>query len=145
MGFAVFKRRPKSEEVTEDQGEFEEELAAIVTWHNEHRPHETLGGRTPDEVSFSHAPANEQPRFETRLRWPRGSPCAEPQAELKGQPGDPIIIEIDCVANRRHLPVTRARHAAQLVAIPLLDLQHRRCAPISSLLSLSCRNGRRDH
>jgi hypothetical protein len=66
----------------------------------------------PDEVYFAHAPAHEQPRFETRSRWPRGSPCAEPQADFKGPSGDRIIIEIDYVANRHHSPFSRARHAA---------------------------------
>jgi hypothetical protein len=98
--------------VPEDQGEFEEEISSIITWYNEHRPHETLSGKTPNEVYFSHAPANEQPRLETRPRWPRGSPCAAPQAELNGEPGDPVILEIDCVANRPHLPIIRARRAA---------------------------------
>ena len=66
---------------------FQRELDAIVEWYNEHRPHERLGGRTPNEV-YRHAfPANRRPRFEPRSRWPRGSPCAKPWALVRGSPG----------------------------------------------------------
>ena len=60
--------------IPEVQGQFEVELGLIIDWYNEHRPHETLGGRTPNEVYFSRPAANEQPRIEPRKRWPRGSP-----------------------------------------------------------------------
>ena len=59
--------------VPEDQAAFERELRLIVDWYNEQRPHDTLSGRTPNEVYFSRPAANEQPRFEPRKRWPRGS------------------------------------------------------------------------
>jgi len=98
--------------VPEDQERFEYECGLILDWYNEHRPHETLGGRTPNEVYLSRSPANEQPRFETRMHWPRGSPCANPQVNIDGEPGDPIAIEIDCLEGRRHLPSIRARRAA---------------------------------
>ena len=53
-----------------------------------------------------------QPRFETRERWPRGSPCARPVVEVDGEPGDPIVVEIDFLEGRRHLPILRAKRAA---------------------------------
>jgi transposase InsO family protein len=92
--------------------QFEQELGLIIGWYNEHRPHETLGGKTPHEVYFSRPPANEQPRIEPRQHWPRGSPCAKPQVGIDGEPGDMVISEIDCHEGRRHLPVIRARRAA---------------------------------
>jgi len=98
--------------IPEDQSEFEPELRLIVDWYNEHRPHDTLGGKTPNEVYFSRPAANEQPRFEPRKRWPHGSPCAKPQVGVDGEPGDPVILEIDCHKGRRHLPIIRARQAA---------------------------------
>jgi hypothetical protein len=98
--------------IPEDQGAFEQELRLIVDWYNEHRPHDTLGGKTPNETYFTRPSANEQPRFEPRERWPRGSPCAKPKAGIQGEPGDPVILEIDCHKGRRHLPIIRARHAA---------------------------------
>ena len=88
------------------------EVSTIIRWYNEHRPHETLGGKTPNEVYFSREAANEQPRLEPRQRWPRGSPCAKPQVAIDGEPGDPIVFEIDCLDGRRHLPIIRARRAA---------------------------------
>ena len=98
--------------IPEDQAEFERELRLIVDWYNEYRPHDTLGGKTPNEIYFSRSPANERPRFETRKRWPRGSPCAKPLVAIQGDPGDPVILEIDCHRGRRHLPIIRARRAA---------------------------------
>ena len=98
--------------IPEDQTEFERELGLIIDWYNEHRPHETLDGKTPNEVHFSRPAANEQPRFEPRRKWPRGSPCATPQVGMDGDPGDPIVFEIDCLEGRRHLPVIRVRRAA---------------------------------
>jgi len=96
----------------EDQVQYEREIGFIIDWYNEHRPHETLGGKTPNEVHFSRPPANEKPRIEPRPRWPRGSPCAKPQVDIDGAAGDPVIIEIACHEGRRHLPIIRARHAA---------------------------------
>ena len=70
--------------VPEDQSQFEREMQCIVDWYNEHRPHMTLNGKTPNEVYFSRPPANEQPRIEPREDWPRGSPCAKPQVDIDG-------------------------------------------------------------
>ena len=98
--------------VPEDQSQFEREVGLIINWYNEHRPHDTLAGRTPNEVYFSRSPANEQPRFEPRARCPRGSPCARPHVGIEGAPGDPMVIELDFLEGRRHLPIVRARRAA---------------------------------
>ena len=98
--------------VPEEQTQFEREVGLIVDWYNEHRPHDTLDGKTPNEVYFSRLAANEQPRLEPREHWPRGSPCARPQVDIDGEPGDPIVLEIDCLEGRRYLPVIRARRAA---------------------------------
>jgi len=72
----------------------------------------TLEGKTPNEVHLAREAANKQPRFELRKRWPRDSPCAKPQVEIEGKPGDPILLEIDCLESRRHLPVINVRRAA---------------------------------
>ena len=96
----------------EEQSQFEREVSLVLRWYNTHRPHETLGGKTPDEVHFDLPPANEQPRLEPRKRWPRGSPCAKPQVDVDGQPGDPIHIGIDFLEGRRHLPILNARRVA---------------------------------
>ena len=58
--------------IPEDQTKFERELGVIIDWYNEHRPHETFRGQTPNEVHSSRPAANQQPRFEPRRKWPRG-------------------------------------------------------------------------
>ena len=98
--------------IPEDQSQFEREVTLIIDWYNDHRPHNTLEGKTPNEVYFSRTAASEQPRHEPRERWPRGSPCAKPQTDVDGDPGDPIVLEIDCLEGRRQLPIIRTRRAA---------------------------------
>jgi hypothetical protein len=96
----------------EDQSQSEYEVALIIDWYHDARPHMTLDGKTPNEVYFSREPANEQPRIEPRKNWARGSPCTEPQVGINGDPGDPVIFEIDCLEGRRHPPVICIRRAA---------------------------------
>ena len=98
--------------IPEDLSQFERELSFVRAWYNEHRSHETLGGKTPNEVYYSRLAASEKPRLEPRERWPRGSPCAVPHVAVEGDPGDPIVLEIDCLEGRRHLPIIRARRVA---------------------------------
>jgi len=98
--------------IPEDRSGYERETSLVIEWYNEHRPHSTLKGKTPNEVYFSRPAANEQPRREQRERWPRGSPCAKPQVDVEGEPDDPIVLEIDCLEDRRHLPIIRTRRAA---------------------------------
>lgn len=91
---------------------FVRELHSLVTWHNSHRPHTTLGGRTPDEVYYRQRPLNRQPRFEPRAHWPRSSPCARPVTLVKGQPGGRLEMKIRFQSGRRHLPVVTLKRAA---------------------------------
>ena len=91
---------------------FRREMAAIVAWYNEHRPHAGVGGRTPDEIYFNRRPANRQPRWEPRLKWPRASPCATPRTLVKGKPGARLELAVDFLGGRRHLPVVRVNRAA---------------------------------
>jgi hypothetical protein len=72
-----------------------------------HRPQETFDSKTLDKVHYARPTANERPRFEPRTRWPRGSPRVAPQVGVDGDPGDPIIFEIDRLDGRRHLPMIR--------------------------------------
>ena len=88
------------------------ELNLIAEWYNEHRPHETLGGRTPNEVFYDRSPANRRPRYEPRERWPRGSPCAKPWALVRGRPGAQLELEISHHGGRRHLPIVTLRRVA---------------------------------
>jgi len=98
--------------ISEEPAEFKRQARSIVDRYNQERPHVTLGGRTPNEVYFSRPPANQRPRLESRQRWPRGSPCARPQVDVEGKPGDPLVFQMDCLEGRRHLPIIRTRRAA---------------------------------
>jgi hypothetical protein len=84
----------------------------MVVWYNEHRPHEYLKGRTPNEVYFGRDPANEEPRIEPRGRWPAGSPCASPATTILGFPGCRLRIELMLLGGRRQLPVVRLKRTA---------------------------------
>ena len=91
---------------------FRKELLLIREWYNEHRPHMTLGGKTPHEVYDKHFPANRKPRIEPRRRWPRGSPCAKPQTLVAGKPGQSLEMHVGFHGNRRHLPLVALQRAA---------------------------------
>jgi putative transposase len=91
---------------------FRQELLWFSVWYNQHRPHTTLGCRTPDEVYFPQRPANQTPRFEPRALWPRPAPCALPQVLVKGQPGVRIELALSYQHGRKHLPVATIRRAA---------------------------------
>ena len=112
----TFKDLLRLATIPEEQSRYEQEASLIIDWYNEHRPHNTLDGKTPNEIYFSRQAASEQSRYEPRRRRPRGSPCAKPQAEVSGEAGDPIVLEIDCFEGRRHLPVisTRRRRVKKL-------------------------------
>jgi transposase InsO family protein len=70
------------------------ELSYYVYWFNQYRPHTYLKGKTPKEAYDGIAPANSKPRYEPRSRWPRGSPCAAPQAKFKGKRGSKLVLVI---------------------------------------------------
>lgn len=89
--------------------EMRSELDSYAVWYNEHRPHEALGGRTPLEVYTRAPPANEQPRFEPRLRWPRRARCAAPNVPVTGTPGAQLELVVRKLANKKHLPVIEIR------------------------------------
>jgi hypothetical protein len=91
---------------------FRNELAMIVQWYNEHRPHDSLGGKTPNEVYENRFPCNRKPRMEPRAGWPRGSPCAGPQTLVAGEPGQRFEMTVAFHKKRRHLPIVTLKRAA---------------------------------
>jgi putative transposase len=88
-----------------------QEINSYFDWYNAHRPHESLDGRTPDEVYFGRPAANTRPRVEPRPHWPKGSSCASPQASVRGKPGCRVELEITYHEGRRHLPVIKLKRA----------------------------------
>jgi transposase InsO family protein len=91
---------------------FRRELLLFKDWYNEHRPHMTLEGKTPNEVYFARRPANRRPRIEPRSDWPRGAPCAKPQTLVAGKPGDRFTLQVDFHEGRKHLPIVTLKRAA---------------------------------
>jgi putative transposase len=92
--------------------DFSRELRCFLVWYNQHRPHMALAGRTPQEVCFKTASANELGRIEPRSRWPRGAPCAAPRVPKDGEAGVELDLRIGFHAGRRHLPIVTLKRAA---------------------------------
>jgi hypothetical protein len=88
------------------------ELSLYAGWYNDHRSHEWLEGKTPQEVYEGRLPRNTNPRFEPRPKWPPESHCAAPQAGIKGKRGVRLNLVIGFLEGRRHLPVIELRKAA---------------------------------
>jgi transposase InsO family protein len=103
---------PKAARIPYRHAEMRQLVRLLIGWYNEHRPHTTLKGATPDEIYFKRFPANRKPRIELRPRWPRGSPCARPYALVGGNPGARFNIEVERVDGQPQLPVIRLRRAA---------------------------------
>lgn len=57
-------------------------------------------------------PANRRPRIEPRPHWPRGSPCALPNALVAGKPGARFNFEVGHFDGHRQLPIVKLRRAA---------------------------------
>lgn len=93
-------------------GDFQRELSWFVAWFNAERPHSGLDCRTPEEVYLGRRPACRAPRFEPRPRWPRNSPCAEPNTLIRGRPGMQLELEVQFRHGRKHLPVVELRRVA---------------------------------
>ncbi len=73
---------------------FRQEMVLIGEWYNEHRPHMTLGGKTPNEIYEKRFPADRKLRIEPRPRWPRDSPCAKSQTLIAGKPGQHFEMNV---------------------------------------------------
>jgi putative transposase len=95
-----------------DKKKFELELDLFCNWYNEHRPHEFLEGKTPNEVYLKQFPKNRKPRFEPRSRWPRGSPCAKPWGLVRGKVGAKLEMEVNFLHGRKHLPILSLKRVA---------------------------------
>jgi transposase InsO family protein len=85
--------------------EFARQLLDTAQWYNESRPHTWLGGKTPNEMYHGTFPANRRPRYETRAKWPRGSPCAHPWALVRGSPGVKLALDVSFYRGHKHLPI----------------------------------------
>jgi len=88
---------------------FEAELSLYLTWYNEDRPHSTLCGRTPNEVSEGRIPARDRPPFETRART---APTHTDTPIALFKRATDLRLVVTHLEGRRHLPIVALRSAA---------------------------------
>ena len=81
------------------------EMKLWRTWYNGSRPHDSLKGRTPDEVYFKQRAANTLPRIEPRAGVTHRTPCAKPRVTFAGRAGAKVHVELSFLEGRRHLPI----------------------------------------
>jgi putative transposase len=86
------------------------ETRLFFDWYNGHRPHMSLGGKTPDETYFCRHAANAKPRIETRPRAKHSTPCAAPRMCIAGRAGAKVKVRLEFLEGRRHLPIVKVEH-----------------------------------
>ena len=75
------------------------ELIVFGRWFNSARPHQALGGETPDEVFFGKRPARHSRRIEPRARYPARGARRVPARHLR--------LVTEGFEGRAHLEVVR--------------------------------------
>jgi putative transposase len=83
---------------------FHRNVHDYVDWYNTIRPHQSLGGRTPDEVW--NGTSKRLPIFEPRARYP------DQAREFSAPKGTVLSLHIQCFGGHRELPVISIRSAA---------------------------------
>ena len=84
-----------------------EETRLFFEWYNEHRPHMTLMGKTPNEAYFGRHAANAKPRIETRPFAKQKTPCASPRMCIAGKAGAKVRVRLEFLEGRLHLPILK--------------------------------------
>jgi hypothetical protein len=98
--------------VSANRAAFQRELDHLAAWYNGDRPHTALDAATPDEIYYGKQSACVKWRFEPRSKWPRGAPCAAPDAPVRGRPGTRLEVNVRYRAGRKHLPIVTVRRVA---------------------------------
>ena len=88
------------------------QVALYLSWYDEFRPHQGLGGRTPKEVYAKKRQANRRPRHEPRPGWPGDSPCALPHVKTRSASGARFVLKVRFHGGNRHLPIVKLRRVA---------------------------------
>jgi hypothetical protein len=84
----------------------------VAHLYHEYRPHQGLGGRTPNEVYVGERPANERARIEPRAKWPTWSPCALHVTPMRGQPGRVVELVVQHLDDDARFPIVELKSAA---------------------------------
>jgi transposase InsO family protein len=85
------------------------EITAYTFWYNQHRPHSSLGGRTPAEVRDGQVAACDRPALEPRARYPL---ARRQPARLARRVRGKLELVVEHVDGRAHLPIVSLRRAA---------------------------------
>jgi transposase InsO family protein len=90
------------------------ELELYAQWFNEHRPHQGLGGKTPNEIFEGRVAARDGPKWETRRSCQRrvSNDRDRTRAALRDERGTAIELVVRRVEGRAHLPIVELRRAA---------------------------------
>jgi hypothetical protein len=85
------------------------EAELFCGWYDGERPHQGLGGATPDERYHGRRPAHEGPRIEPTARYP-----VESDETATGPPKRVKLLElvVSYQEGRRHLPLVELKQAA---------------------------------
>jgi transposase InsO family protein len=89
---------------------FQLELTNYFCWYNEVRPHQSLGGRTPNEVYLSIPSARDGPKFETRSKLRKLKGHRKNGHKVTG--ANELRLVVDYLEGRRHLPIVSLKRAA---------------------------------
>ena len=89
---------------------FQLELTKYFRWYNEIRPHQSLGGRTPNEVYLGAPSARDGPKFETRPGLQNSRAVAKMAPRLVA--ANELTLVVVCLEGRRHLPIVSLKRAA---------------------------------
>ncbi len=92
--------------------ELRKKVNLYIDWFSQHRPHQGLGGKTPNEVYYVRQPANEKPRIEARPNWPTDSPCALPPAKAKRGTTGRLELVVSYHKGEKLLPVVALKRTA---------------------------------
>ena len=83
------------------------ETLLFFEWYNEHRPHMSLNGKTPNEVYYHCHATNAKPRIETRPLAKHSTPCAAPRICIAGRVGAKVKVKLEFLEGRQHLPIIK--------------------------------------
>ena len=89
----------------------QDELLRHVAWYNEYRPHQSLAGRTPNEIYDGTRSARDASRFETRTEPRNGKNDAiDEQDQVEYVTKLRLVVsQLDC---RSHVPIVKLERAA---------------------------------
>jgi hypothetical protein len=93
------------------------ETELFFEWYNDHRPHMTLSGKTPNEVYFGRRAANAKPRIETRPLAKHSTPCAAPRMCIAGRAGAKVKVRLEFLEGRLHLPIIKVERTRDLQSV----------------------------